>query len=85
MERPLRPAGRLPRPARRPLGRVRATHQGPYRAREGTTGGRSRPVDYDVTRVNPFPVAGILMARSSEPSMLRPAVERASVTARTRS
>ena len=51
MERPLRPAGRLPRPARRPLGRLRATHQGPYRAREGTTGGQSRPVDYDLTRV----------------------------------
>ena len=51
MERPLRPAGRLPRPARRPLVRVRATHQGPYRAREGTTGGRSRRVAYAITRV----------------------------------
>ena len=52
MERPLRPAGRLPRPARRPLVRLRATHQGPYRAREGTTGGRSRRVAYAITRVN---------------------------------
>ena len=51
MERPLRPAGRLPRPARRPLVRLRATHQGPYRAREGTTGGRSRRVAYGITRV----------------------------------
>ena len=54
MERPLRPAGRLPRPARRPLVRVRATHQGPYRAREGTTGGRSRRVAYGITRVKGF-------------------------------
>ena len=50
MERPLRPAGRLPRPARRPLGRLRATHQGPYRAREGTTRGACPHVDYVLTR-----------------------------------
>ena len=51
MERPLRPAGRLPRPARRPLGRLRATHQGPYRAREGTTRAACPHVDYVLTRV----------------------------------
>ena len=51
MERPLRPAGRLPRPARRPLVRLRATHQGPYRAREGATRGACRHVDYVLTRV----------------------------------
>ena len=51
MERPLRPAGRLPRPARRPLARLRATHQGPYRAREGATRGACPPVDYGMTRV----------------------------------
>ena len=55
MERPLRPAGRLPRPARRPLVRVRATHQGPYRAREGTTRAENRHAHYTLTRVNPFP------------------------------
>ena len=52
MERPLRPAGRLPRPARRPLGRLRATHQGPYRAREGTTRAENRHAHYVLTRVN---------------------------------
>ena len=52
MERPLRPAGRLPRPARRPLVRLRATHQGPYRAREGTTRGIVRHAHYGMTRVN---------------------------------
>ena len=51
MERPLRPAGRLPRPARRPLGRLRATHQGPYRAREGTDKRSVHHVDYSMTRV----------------------------------
>ena len=52
MERPLRPAGRLPRPARRPLVRLRATHQGPYRAREGTDKRSVHHVDYSMTRVN---------------------------------
>ena len=51
MERPLRPAGRLPRPDRRPLARLRATHQGPYRAREGTDKRSVHHVDYSITRV----------------------------------
>ena len=60
MERPLRPAGRLPRPARRPLGRLRATHQGPYRAREGTTRAENRHAHYTLTRVK----TGMVLARA---------------------
>ena len=71
MERPLRPAGRLPRPARRPLVRLRATHQGPYRAREGTTRAENRHAHYTLTRVNPLPVPGLMGASMVEPSVAR--------------